>query len=453
MKNPWIFPAAALAIGAIGGFLSGKNSGSDATKASAEQASLRTRSSVRSASTAEGDSKRARSGSVEDALRSGSTSSRVQALLNFYSGLSTDQLAEEAKKLESLPMGERMMASMLLFGRWGEVDPTAAMAFAKTLGFAGNFVRPAIMQSWASSDPVNAAKYYSENPGQFAAMNGMGGGRNGQNAASIIAAEWAKQDPEAAFAWANSLTQGKGQALNSIVGELAKTDPKKAAEFVAKMDPADQANAYNSIASQWGATNFSEAQNWINTLPADQRAGALAKAIEGLATTNPELAAQQISSLEPGRETDETINATARNWALQDPQAAAAWLMSQESDRAKRNSMDTLIPNWVAQDAAGALDFVNSQPAGDVRDRAVEAYIQSNAAAEPSSQTSLAESITDERDRNRAVGMVTMRWMQTDPTAARAYVEQSTSIPANMKQRILNGGARWGGPGGPGNRD
>ncbi|MFT4175050.1 MAG: hypothetical protein QM627_00195 [Luteolibacter sp.] len=447
MKNPWILPASALAIGAIGGFLSGKHSSPDTTAAQAEQSVLRTRSSAR-ATAMEAESKRSRLDKVEDAFRSGSSSSRVQSLLNYYANLTTDELAEEAKKLEGLPMSERMMASMLLFGRWGEVDPMAAMAFTRTLGFAGNLVRPTILQSWASSDPVNAAKYFSENPAQFAAMNGMGGGRNGQNAASIIAAEWAKQDPDAAFTWASTLGQGKGQALSSIVGEVAKSDPQKAAALVAKMDPADQAGAYHAIASQWGASNFSEAQNWINTLPAELRASALSEAIRGLSTSNPELAAQQISSLEPGRETDQTIDDTARNWARQDPQAAATWLMSQESDRAKRRSMDSIMPNWVAQDPEGALAFVNSQPSGEIRDSALGSYLQSNTSADPSTQTNLAESISNDRERNRALGMVTMRWMQTDPTAARAYVEQSSSIPDNMKQRILNGGRWGGGPGG-----
>ena len=123
-------------------------------------------------------------------------SNRTQALLDFYAGLTPEQLAEEAGKLESLPMNERMLASFLLFGRWAEVDPTAAMAFSSTMGMAGGFVRPTILQSWASVDPVNAAKYFAANPREFAMMDMMGG----QGASSIIASEWARQDPAAALA-------------------------------------------------------------------------------------------------------------------------------------------------------------------------------------------------------------------------------------------------------------
>ncbi|MCH1922960.1 hypothetical protein L9G15_26470, partial [Shewanella sp. A3A] len=80
---------------------------------------------------------------------------------------------DAAGKLEDLPMSQRIMASMLLFARWGEIDPQGALAHAATLGPGGMFARPTILQSWASTDPANAGKYFSENPGEFAMMGGF----------------------------------------------------------------------------------------------------------------------------------------------------------------------------------------------------------------------------------------------------------------------------------------
>jgi len=451
MKNPWILPAAALAVGAVGGFISGK-SGSESTSSASAQTTQRTRSSNRESASNEAEKRGGKATSIKDIYKRPGSSSRVQAMLEFYSSLTAEQLANEAKKLGNLPLSERMTASFLLFGRWAEVDPTAAMAFSNTMGFAGAFVRPTILQSWASTDPANAAKYYSENPGEFAMMN-MGGGRmGGQNPASIIASEWARQDPDAALAWANALGNGKGDALASVVGEVAKTDPKKAADLAAKMDPANQKEAYVSIASQWGASNFSDAKAWISSLPADQQAEALATAIRGLATTNPAEAASQAAALEPGREANQTISETARNWAREDPAATAAWLSTQQSERARQDAMEPLMSSWVAQDSAAALAYVNAQPAGNVRDSAVASYINANISADPSSQTTLAESIANDRDRARTVATLYNRWKQTDATAANAYIQQSTSIPDNMKQRLTEGRGNWGGPGGPGGR-
>ena len=222
MKNPWIFPAAALVLGAVGGFLTGKNTSSTAAAPPEEGSVTRTRSQSRPLA-ARADAKRSSSSasrghSTAEILRTAGQSDRLQALMDFYAGLTPEQLEEEAAKLEDLPMSERIMASLLLFGKWAETDPTAAMAYTEKMGFAGNFVRPTVLQSWASKDPQGAAKYYSDNARQFAMMGMMGGGRGpmGGGGASVIASEWARQDPTAAFAWAGTLTGNeKNSAMSS----------------------------------------------------------------------------------------------------------------------------------------------------------------------------------------------------------------------------------------------
>ena len=188
--------------------------------------------------------------------------------MRFYGGLDADQLRIEAAKLDDLPLNERMPASFLLFARWAELDPYGAMDYSNAMGMQGAFVRPTILQSWASIDPENAARYYTANPGQFAMMGmgrGMGGG---QDAASLIATEWARQDAQGALAWANGLSQGKGDALAAVLGEVAKSDPQQAAGMLNQLSPSDRAQAYTEIANRYGARDFDAAQAWIRTLPA-----------------------------------------------------------------------------------------------------------------------------------------------------------------------------------------
>src|SRR5690606_15533397 len=137
-----------------------------------------------------GESARRARTSVEDVMREPGQLARMQALMELYSGMDAAQLEAEAGKLDGMPMAQRMMASFLLFGRWGEVDPKGALAFANTMGFQGAFIRPTVLQSWASVDPANAAKYFSENPREFAAMGfgpGGGGPGGGDSGASVIA--------------------------------------------------------------------------------------------------------------------------------------------------------------------------------------------------------------------------------------------------------------------------
>jgi hypothetical protein len=453
MKNTWILPTAALAVGAVGGFISGKNTAGDGDGArnGDQQAEVRTRASARpSAGTAENTRRGSRAASVEEIYRTPGNSSRVQALMAYYSGLSADQLQEEADKLDSLPMAERVMASFLLFSRWAEVDPMAAMTHSNSMGFAGAFVRPTILQSWASVDPANAAKYFTDNPGQFAMMGAMGGGRGGmggQGAASIIASEWARQDPEGAMAWANSLKQGKGDAISSVLAEVAKTNARKATEMFAGMDAADREGAYRAIASQYGAQNFDEAQSWIRTLPADQQDAAYAEALRGLAGSNLSRAISEAAAMKPGSDKDRLVPDLVGILAKSDPAAAAKLAASQESERAQRDSMRALIPAWTAQSPAAALEHIKSQPAGPVYDAAMTQYVMSNSKGNPAELIAQAQTITDDGDRNRALGVTALRWMQTDSEAAKSAI-QVMDIPENMKERLLDGRPFWGGGGG-----
>jgi hypothetical protein len=447
--------------GAAGGFLTGKNSAAGENTAGAEESTQRTRSSQRTdeSTSVAATAKKTRAGSTstDQIARMPGNSSRVQALLDFYGGLTPEQLAEEATKLDGLPIGERMMASFLLFGRWAEVDPTAAMAFSNTLGMAGGFVRPTILQSWASVDPANAAKYYTENPREFAMMDMMGGGRRGpmggQGGSSIIAAEWARQDPAAALTWANSLATGKNEAVTAVVGEVAKTDPRKAAEMIASMDPEQRREAYRSVATQYGALDFAEAQNWIRTLPADDQPRALASAIEGLSGKDPVAAAKQVSAMADGDEKNRLIADVVGDLARKDTQAAEDFLREQTSEEALRDGMRELMPALNERNPIAALAFVNSYPPGPVRDSAAQAYVWSNHTGEPAELLKVAETITDEGDRNRTVGVAAMRWMREDPEAAKAYVEASPNLSDEAKQRIVEGRGLWGdrgrrGPGG-----
>jgi len=455
MKNPWIIPAATLVVGAAGGFFAGKGSPSDTAGAKSGEVaqSSRSSSSGRSEAGADKAAKKARVGSLADISKMPGNSTRVQALMDFYAGLSAEQLAEEAGKLESLPMNERMLAGFLLFGRWAEVDPTAAMSFSNTMGMAGNFVRPTILQSWASVDPANAAKYYQDNPREFAMMGMFGGpgpGRGGQNGASVIASEWARQDPAAAMAWASSLQADKGAAMNSVIGEVAKTDPRKASEMIGQLDAADRADAYRSVASQYGALDFVEAQSWIRGLPADEQAAALASAIGGLSNTNPAEAAKQVALMEAGEAKDRAIAGVVEDLARVDPQAAANLLQQLGDDEgAMRDGMRNLMSSWTNQNPAAALIYANTLQ-GESRDNALQTYVFSNRTTPSADLVKVAASIEDDGDRQRSIGMAVRGWMREDKAAATSYMESSTDLSDEAKERITSGEPMWGGRGGPG---
>lgn len=447
MNMNLLIPGVALAIGLGVGFGVGKSGSGPTGESAASEANLRTRAGERSGNTPSARDKKARS--VEEIYQKPGQSNRIQGLLDFYSNLSADQFASEAEKLDALPFNERILASVLLFGKWAEVNPTAAMAFTDSMGMAGAFVRPTVLQGWASTDPVNAAKYYTENPAQFAMMNMMGGrggrGMGGQGAAGIIAGEWAKQDPADAMDWASGLKNNKGDAMTAVITQVAKTDPSKAAEMVGGMDPEEQGGAYEMIARQWGAKSFAEASAWANGLPDDQRGAAMSAAIEGLAQNDPESAASEISKMTDADARRDAVPTVARNYARADVRGSMDWLNSLDDDGAKRDSMREVMPIWAASDGAAALDFIKNQSASEVKDRAAESYIWSNRTSKPAELAEVAAMITDKGERSRATGIVAARWMQEDKDGATQFINGSDAINDDVKERLLSGRPMWGG--------
>lgn len=449
MKKPWILPAAALALGMIGGFITAKNNFNKAVALTEDSANaIQTRASgnrrTPSAENLASQQHGTRATSIDDIYRAPGNLSRLENLMRFYGGLTTEQLRDEAMKLNNLPLNERMPASFLLFARWAEMDPYGAMEFSNSMGMGGAFVRPTILQSWASVDPENAARYFSANPGQFTFMNMgrmMGGG---QDAAEIIATEWARQDPHGAITWASTLAQGKAGALAAVLGEVAKSDPQKATEMLDQLAPGDRADAYTTIAARYGAKDFNAADAWIRTLPQDQQSEAFAAAIQGLAAQSPAQAVAQISRMPEGDAKNQLIPSLIGPLARTDPQAAAALINAQSDSGVKRDSMRELMPAWTSQDPSAALAFAREQETGPVYDRAMTSFITNHNMGNPADMIRLAETIGNERERGWSVGFTAQRWMQSEPLAARAYLEQSEAISDGMRQRILDGRPIWG---------
>lgn len=436
---------AALLIGGAGGFLAGR-AGGDADEAQASSDVTREAKMRRDSSDSamdSGGSRRARN--LEEALREPGQMARMQMLVDLYASMTPEELQQAADGLEDLPMGDRILASILLFSRWAEEDPQGALAYSNTMGFGGMFARPTILRSWASVDPVNAAKYYTEHPDEFRMMGGGRGPGGGDTGAELIAREWAKMDPDAALAWANTLDgRDKSTAMVAVVGELAISDPTKAASMAGQLEGDDQVRAYGQIARQWAGKDFDAAESWINTLSGEARDRAMADALDVLARTDPDGAASRIASISDAGMRDRAISSVAGEKSQSDPAGAAAWLLTQDTGN-YQDPMRRIMGNWVGQDSAGALSFIESQPIGEVRDTATQTYLWMNRDGNPAQAVALAESISDERDRSRTIGMSAWRWMQQDEAAARAYVEQSSALSDNAKQRILSGQPpRWG---------
>ena len=119
------------------------------------------------------------------------------------------------------------------------------------------------------------------------------------------------------------------------------------------------------------------------------------------------------------------------------------------------------MSSWVNVDNVAALEFVNGQPEGEMRDSAAATYVFANGDGDVRQSLALAESISDESSRGRALGVTAIRWAQEDKDAAVEYVQNSASLSDEVKARIIervsregggSGGFGGRGPGGGGGR-
>ena len=454
MNQKLLFPSLTLLIGASAGFFVGKGNSDSRPEEVAAVESKSPGSSRRANDTstakAKNKSSATKPGNTQEILQTPGQLARMQTLLDLYSSLSPDQLANEAKKLDAVPMPERIMASYLLFAKWAETDPYSALDHSGKMGFAGMFVKPTIMQSWASVDPSSAAKYYDANKGEFSTMGLFGGGRGGggpmgNGGASIIASEWARQNPDQAMQWAKTLKGNESaNAVSSIVSQVATTDPQKAMTLAATLTGEEKSRANREIAESLGAKDWSAAEKFIASLPAEEQSNARERAFQSLAKENPSDAMNQLNSFADEKERSRATARVAEEMSKAEPKQAFDLVMKSAAN--DEDAMRNVMMNYSRQDNAGALQAINTIPQGEMRDTAIGTYVFSNTGTDYAQNLSLAESIADEGSRDRAINVSVARWMTTDPDAAKSAVKNSTVVSEEMKQRVEQGNV-WGGRG------
>ena len=435
-----LIAAGALLFGGVGGYLIG-NGGDDSNPEGDSQIGVRTKKSVSSrvatvtAGSVNSAPRAARSsGGLREILSEPGQTSRIMSLLEYYSDLDPSQFESEVQKLQGLPMSQRMLAMNLLFSRWAENDPKGSWERSQQMGFPEMFMaRAGAVSGWAASNPEALAQEYSNNPDEF----GMGPGGRGQgDTAAMIAGEWAKQNPEAALKWAQTLDDREAaDAISGVFSELSQQDPQEALRMAATLDDNARGDAYESIAASWAISDYAAADQWINSLSEGQGKVRFA-AIESLANASPSQAARETTKLPAGEERDELVAEVSREWARQDAPAAFEWLTESGSEGAVEEGIGRVVGALSREDPERVLDYIDSQDAGEVRDNAVQGYVYGNRDAPVAEKIRLAETISGEDDRQRAVTRVAYEWAREDPEATLQYLETTDSIGEDSRERI-----------------
>jgi hypothetical protein len=352
---------------------------------------------------------------------------------------------------ESLPAGRSRCSEALqaVGSTWAQHDPaTVAVEIVRNRDRWDRDVIKAVGQSWSQIDP-RAAMAWIENlskSDQEAAWSRFrfDVGKLGTDAtlellsavpsegrraemASQIASELARESPRAALAWAERLPEGEARtrALHPALDELAANNPVEAVGYVASL-PAGQGRTdlLRRAVASWAVRDMDAAMEWTRELPAGrERDEVSSEAARGLRRTDLARAARWSEMIDNAEIRHHAIQEIAGQWALTDGPAAAQWLSQMPDAATQIESHYSVARHWGLMDMEGSANWINSLPHGASRDAAVRAFVTSIDGYDAALATSWAMTIQESGQRQESVGSAFGRWLQSDPTAARTWLE------------------------------
>ena len=378
-------------------------------------------------------------GALQKILNAPGQMGRMEALLGFVKTLDADGVEAAMPFVRGMGRGgDQFMSMGLLMGRYAELDPERALAYVgKQGGMERGFGTSSILRTWAASDPRAAADYLTTNV--------LGSGGDDwmlRRTAGSLASEWAKQDSDAALAWATSLPdEVKGDAMNNIVEQLTAQDPLEAAKVAMGFDGEQRERSLRTIADQWSRNSPEDAVKWAESLTVEGKTQALEEAVESWVGKDTDAAVAYMAKMDQG-ERDQIMKEVVEQWGRKGAEAqpaAAEWVASQPDGDGKVDATGEIVGQWMRSDAEAASTWLGEQPEGDAKDRGIEALLRDRSVREdPEVAVAWADSISNDERRSEQVERSARSWLASDREAALEYLEQSNSLSAEKKTELIN---------------
>lgn len=316
----------------------------------------------------------------------------LRAVLNKIRGLDGDGCRQM--------LDQNSEFSSLVYARWVEIAPEDAFVHAKTRGLkvwgggaAGaraSHLRQVLIP-WMLLDH-QAVIVFVENGSTSDEIRGRDMYVPVGQELIIVAREWAKDDFDAAFSWAEELKQRKIPGNKSVIVDLLRTlttkDHPTAAQKIVDLVAADSSffdGPYSrSIISQVAAEMAKKDQNFTSAkafllkfhdekdLWRDYYLGPTA--LKGLAQTNPQAAIAVLKENPELPTSGLAYQMVSDSWAQHDPKGALTWAL----ERKDRTDALRVVDQWAEQNPAEVLKFAQSREIPSERALIMEGYTKAD---------------------------------------------------------------------------
>lgn len=409
--------AMALAIG-VAGFLAGRLSSPDSHNPAdaTDSKPSATRSSSRSSS--------------DPGNHSTSSASRTSHQDGTRNATSKTNGKDAMTRLESIIRGEnaldRSRALLSFIDQLAPGDYEAAIARFRSLGLTesrfGEYAM--LLTAWAQVDPRAALTYAKENTRSGFATN-------------TILASWATTNPDDAILWAQANHSGTGANpyLASIIRTLGASDPARASSLLTSMPRSqERGEALDAMLPHILAKGADAARTWISALTDESlRNGSMMRVAEQLAQTDPKGTADWLLA-NPGEATNTRLDDVLGVWATTNSKAALAYFEALPKGDARGNALRGVVSAIASQDPRAAATMIDRYKS-DVTDGAIRGFVWHSFGADPSLAVNYIGRISNPGEQERMYNRTLDSWLSRDPASAQAWMQKNT-LPQGVLQHL-----------------
>lgn len=424
---------------------------------------------------------------MQEALRETDPVKSQMLFTRLLEELTPENAAETLAVIRENAAGFDVMRFMPLMAyQWGTIDAKGAFEAMENGNMDGRMGKPMILAGLASTDPDSAIRWLESQKDldqweramyTQSLVNGMAKSdpdramqfalsaedpADRARSAETLAREKIKGGLDEAYAWAQGLTDPdmKRGAMQAMAEQFSRTDINRAADIARQYSNEEWAQrTLGSVAERMAKDDPAAALQFAAGLQGDARDRAYLEVVQEIASTDPNEALRIAGTLS-GDAQSRAYSEAIRQLASKDPQQALTVAASLPENVQTRAYAET-IERWVSQDAEAASNFVNRMPEGPARDAATFSMVRQIADDDPISAIAWADTISNDRQRERALIDAARAYYRAEPEAAAAWLTQS-GLPPEMQSRVTEergrgGRGGWGGgppggrgPGGPG---
>lgn len=262
--------------------------------------------------------------------------------------------------------------------------------------------------------------------------------KKNNTAEKIILASWVKHEPSAAIEWAESNYEGDGvnPYFTSLIEGLATTDIDLATEmFEALPSSQEQFQALSSLVNQISTESNDTALAWLDTITNEKlKKRAHLNLLGELAKKDPASIAEWALEIADQSTRNQSLKTIASHWSKDNLTEAKTWVSSLEPDQ-QINAAQGMISELIEEDPLTAADWIEPMKNHEDFQSLLRSYTQAAAVNHP--EAALAQIPNMDNSRSQAISYKSTleNWARDNPEATSKWLEQN-EVPEDVKKNI-----------------